>query len=123
MKLPTISTSRTTVANAVFGVLFLSYGGVASAQDSGPFTAVQAEAGAGLYQSSCASCHGTNLEGTPTAPTLSGSGFMTRWSARSAGELFRYIKSSMPPGSNSPLPDATVGNIVAQILQSNGAVV
>ncbi len=122
MKLPSTDYSRTPLYSAVVGALLISVACTASAQDAGPFTAVQAAAGAGLYQSTCASCHGADLQGTPTAPTLSGTGFMVRWGGRSAGELFRYIKSSMPPGSNTALPDATVGNIVAQILQSNGAV-
>ncbi len=114
--------SRTTLSSAILGALLASYGATASAQTPGPFTAVQAAAGNGLYQSTCAACHGADLQGTPTAPILAGSGFMVRWGGRSAGELFRYIKASMPPGSNTPLPDATVGNIVASILSANGAV-
>ncbi|MCB1647975.1 MAG: PQQ-binding-like beta-propeller repeat protein [Pseudomonadales bacterium] len=113
------SLTRLALRTAIAGALLAT--GSVQAQNTGPFTAVQAAAGAGLYQSTCATCHGQDLQGTPTAPTLSGTGFMTRWGGRSAGELFRYIKSNMPPGSNSPLPDATVGNIVAQILQTNGA--
>lgn len=119
MKLFRPSLSPLTLRTAVVGAMLAA--GTAQAQNTGPFTAVQAAAGAGLYQSTCAMCHGQDLQGTPTAPTLSGTGFMTRWGGRSAGELFRYIKTNMPPGSNSPLPDATVGNIVAQILQTNGA--
>lgn len=111
--------TRLALRTAIVGALLAA--GTAQAQNTGPFTAVQAAAGAGLYQSTCATCHGQDLQGTPTAPTLSGTGFMTRWGGRSAGELFRYIKTNMPPGSNSPLSDATVGNIVAQILQTNGA--
>lgn len=113
--------SRSTAPSAIFAALLATHGGLVNAQEPGPFTAVQAAAGAGLFQSTCATCHGADLQGTPTAPTLSGSGFITRWGGRSAGELFRYIKSSMPPGANSALPDATVGNIVAQILSVNGA--
>ena len=119
MKLFQPSLTQLTLRTAILGAMLAA--GSAQAQNTGPFTAVQAAAGAGLYQSTCAMCHGQDLQGTPTAPTLSGTGFMTRWGGRSAGELFRYIKTNMPPGSNSPLPDATVGNIVAQILQTNGA--
>ncbi|MGJ8688914.1 MAG: PQQ-binding-like beta-propeller repeat protein [Gammaproteobacteria bacterium] len=121
MKLSRHTHSRTYLASAIVSALFATYGSIASAQTPGPFTAAQAAAGDGLYQNSCASCHGADLQGNPTTPTLSGIGFSSRWGGRSAGELFRYIKSSMPPGSNTPLPDATVGNIVAQILQTNGA--
>ena len=107
--------------SALLGAMIAACAAPASAQSQGPFTAAQATAGAGLYQSTCAACHGADLRGTPAAPMLAGEGFLTSWSTRSAGELFRTIKSSMPPGSATPLPDTTVGNIVAHILQTNGA--
>ena len=107
--------------SALLGAMIAACAAPASAQSPGPFTAAQATAGAGLYQSTCAACHGADLRGTPAAPMLAGEGFLTSWSTRSAGELFRTIKSSMPPGSATPLPDTTVGNIVAHILQTNGA--
>ncbi len=107
--------------SALLGAMIAACAAPASAQSQGVFTAAQATAGAGLYQSTCAACHGADLRGTPAAPMLSGEGFLTSWGGRSAGELFRTIKSSMPPGAATPLPDATVGNIVAHILQTNGA--
>jgi alcohol dehydrogenase (cytochrome c) len=110
------------LSSAILLAMISTYTGLASAQSSGPFTAAQATAGAGLYQSTCAACHGAGMEGTPAAPSLSGQAFVSRWGGRSAGELFRNIRSSMPPGASNPLPDTTVGNIVAHILQSNGAV-
>jgi alcohol dehydrogenase (cytochrome c) len=107
--------------SALLGAMIAACAAPASAQSQDPFTAAQATAGAGLYQSTCAACHGADLRGTPAAPMLAGEGFLTSWSTRSAGELFRTIKSSMPPGSANALPDTTVGNIVAHILQTNGA--
>src|SRR5690606_35766976 len=43
------------------------------------------------------------------------------WGGRSAGDLFRLIQSSMPPGADTPLSTEVTGNIVAHILQTNGA--
>jgi alcohol dehydrogenase (cytochrome c) len=61
------------------------------------------------------------LQGTPTAPLLAGTPFLARWGTRAAGDLFRQVKSSMPPGGTTQLSDETVGNIVAYIMQVNGA--
>lgn len=112
------------LGTALLSVLLAGYAGNASAQAgaaTGAFTAQQASAGAALFQSTCAACHGAQLQGTPTAPLLAGTPFLARWGTRAAGDLFRQVKSSMPPGGTTPLSDETVGNIVAYILQVNGA--
>jgi mono/diheme cytochrome c family protein len=112
------------LGTALLSVLLAGYAGQASAQAgaaTGAFTAQQASAGAALFQSTCAACHGAQLQGTPTAPLLAGTPFLARWGTRAAGDLFRQVKSSMPPGGTTPLSDETVGNIVAYIMQVNGA--
>lgn len=120
MTSPRLTRKQMTLGSALLTAMIAAYAGQASAQTPGPFTAAQATAGGGLYQSTCAACHGADLRGTPAAPMLAGEGFLASWGTRSAGDLFRIIKSSMPPGSTNPLPDTTVGNIVAHILQTNG---
>ncbi len=84
------------------------------------FTLAQASAGADLYATQCASCHGATLVGSPTAPALAGSAFVGRWGQRDAAGLFSITRSSMPPGGNTNLSDADYVNMVAHILQTNG---
>ncbi len=96
--------------------------GLNSADSSSPaisFSAAQASAGAELYNAQCASCHGSSLTGSPTAPALAGPAFLGRWAQRDVGSLHGIIKSSMPPGGNPGLSDAHYVNIVAWILQTN----
>src|SRR5690606_41531670 len=93
----------------------------ASAQTPGGFTNDQASSGATLYQDNCSACHGPTLQGSPAAPMLSGAQFVASWGSRSAGDLFRLIQSSMPPGADTPLSADDTGSIVAHIPRSNGA--
>lgn len=83
------------------------------------YSAKQASDGASLYAQQCAVCHGADLQGTPNAPQLSGSGFSGKWNSQAASSLFQLIKTSMPPGSNQPLSDDEVLNLSALILSKN----
>jgi len=80
----------------------------------------QVNAGAESYTTNCATCHGTNLEGTPLGPLLSGSAFLSQWGTQSPSNLFNNIKSNMPPGGNENLTDADYLNLVAHIMGVNG---
>jgi alcohol dehydrogenase (cytochrome c) len=90
---------------------------------SAQFTAEQAAAGGTIYQTSCSSCHASDLGGRNEAPQLAGSNFVNAWGTRTAGELVVFIQSSMPPGNPGALGEAAYGNLAAYILQSNGAIV
>jgi len=83
------------------------------------FTAEQAAAGESAYNSNCAQCHGRQLEG-PEAPGLAGQDVMQNWDT--AGGLFDFIHVAMPPTAPGQLGDETYLNIVAYIMQFNGAV-
>ena len=58
--------------SAVLGAMIAACAAPAIAQSQGPFTAAQATAGAGLYQSTCAACHGAEGKGNKAlgAPNL-----------------------------------------------------
>ena len=84
------------------------------------FTAEQAAAGRTTYQTSCSSCHMTDLGGRNEAPQLAGGNFMNTWGSRSTHDLFSYIQTAMPPGG-AKLADEQYVSLVAFILQSNGA--
>lgn len=82
------------------------------------FTAEQATAGQPAYQSNCAQCHGVRLEG-PEAPGLFGQDVMGNWDT--AGGLYDFISVAMPPAQPGQLGEETYLNIVAYIMQQNGA--
>jgi alcohol dehydrogenase (cytochrome c) len=84
------------------------------------YSALQAQAGKHLYLNNCASCHGSKLEGTPTAPQLAGDSFIQKWGSRNVQDLHALIESSMPPGGNSGIEENQFLQIVAFILQANG---
>lgn len=87
----------------------------------GPFTADQANAGRALYQSTCTSCHLADMKGTFEAPPLAGPNFMNTWRNRPASDLVSRIRNSMPLTSPGSLSEQDAVNLVAFILQSNGA--
>lgn len=86
---------------------------------AGSFTEEQATAGAQAYNTQCAQCHGRQLEG-PDAPGLAGQDVMGNWD--SAGGLYDFISVAMPPSAPGQLGEETYVNIVAYIMQFNGAV-
>lgn len=94
----------------------------ANAQETGPdtYTRSQASAGSALYEQQCASCHGRALNGTTTAPALSGDGFLGRWGERGAGTLLQEIRETMPPGGGTGIDPEQYAEVTAYVLQRNG---
>lgn len=85
------------------------------------FTAAQAAAGRGAYDAYCAVCHGTTLTNGAYGLPLAGEYFATRWSGRSVVALFAKSHDTMPPAAPASLPRASYADIVAYILEVNGA--
>jgi len=90
---------------------------------AGIFSAVQAQAGRGVYDQNCAGCHGANFEGSGSAPSLADATFLLNWRGRIVSELFGEIIQNMPPQAPGSLSEAAGVNVVAYILQRNGATV
>ena len=90
-------------------------------QDVGPFTASQAAKGHTEYSSACAACHQENLAGGGEAPSLAGGNFLKSWGDQSTRALYNYLHAAMPLGKGGSLSDETYQNIVAFLLQANGA--
>src|SRR5579863_3283137 len=88
---------------------------------TGPFTAEQANAGRAIYQATCSTCHLPDMKGTFEAPPLSGANFMNTWRNRTASDLFSRIRNTMPISNPGSLSDQDAANLVAFILQANGA--
>ncbi len=99
-------------------------GGVAEAAQApaadGGFTAEQAAAGWSVYARQCGECHGIGLDGAE-APALRGVDFLNVWAGRTSDELFEYVRDGMPPGLGGSLGDPVYLDLVAYILDANGA--
>ncbi len=96
---------------------------VAAAKPAGPppqFAAVQAAEGRTAYNANCAACHGNTLTNGTFAPPLAGESFKGLWSGQTVKSLYDKART-MPPASPASLPDATYANIVAYLLETNGA--
>jgi alcohol dehydrogenase (cytochrome c) len=96
-------------------------GGNAFAQGASAYTAAQAAAGQGKYAANCAGCHRDNLAGGGDAPALAGRGFISGWAKRSAGDLYHVISTTMPLGNAGGLGEQDYVEIMAYLLQQNGA--
>jgi quinohemoprotein ethanol dehydrogenase len=83
------------------------------------FTAEQAGAGRPVFQTTCATCHGADLSGSPYAPPLAGRAFVDVWSKRSIRDLIESIRT-MPPTNPRTFDDDARLNLAAYILQANG---
>jgi alcohol dehydrogenase (cytochrome c) len=85
------------------------------------FTAEQAARGRVEYERSCLVCHGENLAGGPFAQPLTGSRFRDRWAGHSMDRLFTQVRTTMPPDRAGQLSRSTYADLLAYILEVNGA--
>ena len=92
----------------------------APAAADGGYTAEQAAAGWTVYARQCGECHGENLDGAE-APALRGVDFLNGWAGQTTDELFEYLRDGMPPGLGGSLGDAVYLDLVAYLLDANGA--
>ena len=90
------------------------------AQRASAFTAEQAAAGRTSYGQECAACHGADLQTLPNA-RLVGPDFASRWQNRGVNELLSQVRATMPPEGPGALPEDTYLNVLAYVLQQNGA--
>ncbi len=84
------------------------------------FTAAQAEAGRTAYAQQCAACHGETLQGGQFGPTLKGKPFQGHWGGAPLGDLYAYLRRSMPPAAVGQLSEATYAALLARIMADNG---
>jgi S-disulfanyl-L-cysteine oxidoreductase SoxD len=106
----------------IIGVCVAGAQQMARSTSSGVFTADQAKNGERAYQSRCASCHGADLRSTdPEAPDLTEGIFRFGWKGKTIAETFEQIRSTMPLRNARSLDDQTYLDILAYILQFNGA--
>lgn len=109
--------------------LTLAVGAVAlsAAQDpsapsvrDGVYTDEQANRGEVLYDDQCAVCHGAIRQFVPEMAALLGDhNFRNAWRGRTLGEMFGYIRETMPQDAPGTLTAAETSEIVAHILRGN----
>jgi alcohol dehydrogenase (cytochrome c) len=100
-------------------VVWLAFGLPLAARAQSSYTTEQAGAGAQVYATYCATCHGPDLEGG-VGPALAGARFLHTWSDRGARNLFTVLRTSMPrPGAGS-LSARAYADVFAYILSRNG---
>ena len=85
------------------------------------FTSAQAEAGRAAYDANCSACHLRDLKGSNEAAQLAGPNFLNQWGDKTIAELHTYLMASMPPTSPGAPGSQTMIDIVAYLLQANGA--
>lgn len=90
------------------------------AQTPGGYTVEQAARGEIVYEEQCAVCHGYNLEGFEFVPSLSGNFFSRRWGNRPISDLATSLQR-MPPTQPGGLGQQAYSQLLAFLLQSNGA--
>ena len=88
----------------------------------GAFTIDQAADGWSVYGVQCGQCHGPNLEGMIHAPPLSGVAFLNSWLGQTTDDMFAYLRDEMPPGQAGVISDQAYIDLVAYLLEANGAV-
>ena len=87
---------------------------------AGVYSKEQAAAGKKLYSDICSSCHQENLSGDTMSPALVGDAFMTQWENKYLRAIYSRIISTMPTDAPGTLPEKTVVDIVAYLLEANG---
>lgn len=92
----------------------------AAGGQEGVYTAAQADRGEELYDEQCAVCHGAIRAIIPEMAALLGDHtFRNTWRGRSLGELFGYIRETMPQDAPGTLTAAQTAEIVAHVLRGN----
>jgi mono/diheme cytochrome c family protein len=85
------------------------------------FSQAQADRGADVYRSNCASCHGEHLNDGAFASALKGPAFRREWSGKALGALGQFIVSVMPPGKAGQLTPSQYADVIAFLISANGS--
>jgi mono/diheme cytochrome c family protein len=90
-------------------------------QWDGVYSDAQAKRGSEIYDKNCSGCHGPALEGKNDAPSLTGAEFGAAWNELSLKDLFERMQKTMPKQTPGSLAAAQYAEVLAFVLQKNGA--
>ena len=99
--------------------LLLAAAAAGAATPPALYTQAQATAGAAVYATSCAMCHGADLKGQ-AGPALLGQAFAAPGNKYTVGSVFTEIAQQMPVSAPSSLTHEQYADIMAYILSKNG---
>jgi len=85
----------------------------------GVYTQDQAKRGETAYRESCARCHGNDLMSGDAVRPLAGTEFLSTWNAKTLGDLYDRIRTTMPADKPGTLNRQQISDIVAYILSTN----
>jgi mono/diheme cytochrome c family protein len=114
-----------TVCSAALIAYALSGTAAATSQSHGSapvlYAKAQVAAGAKLYESKCAQCHGENLEGN-VGPALRGPNMvrLAQKTKLTISDFFQFMALQMPLDAPASLPKDQYASIMAYILARNG---
>lgn len=103
----------------VAAAIWIPATGLAQEPVAGTYSPTQVEAGRSVYETECALCHGSDLEGTEAGLALSGSAFVQRWTGLSIAALDTVTRATMPQDGPGSLPGSSYANVLAYILYRN----
>jgi len=83
------------------------------------YTDAQAEDGAKLFATHCASCHGAKLQGN-VGPALRGTAFAGPTDGFTVGAMFTFFSVQMPAGAPGSLKHDEYTSLMAFLLRENG---
>jgi alcohol dehydrogenase (cytochrome c) len=93
--------------------------GLFSSDPPAAFAPEQAARGQAVYARSCASCHGTALQGNQFGSPLKGELFESHWRGRPWAEFSTHIRSRMPPGRQGAISSQGYADIEAYLYLAN----
>jgi mono/diheme cytochrome c family protein len=126
--LSSVSSASSAVIILWFAIVAAAAGAAGHAQPAGTnasrtvwdgvYTEAQGLRGEAQYKQSCASCHGQDLRGDGTAPSLLEESFAFLFDDLTLRELMDRVQR-MPPDRPNSLPAQAYSDVLAFVLQSN----
>jgi len=85
----------------------------------GVFSEEQSRRGQVIYFTTCVRCHKAEMTGSQIVPPIIGEPFLSRWSRKTAGDLFEWVRTSMPPFDTERLSRQESADVLAYVLSRN----